>query len=104
MADPASVDAFVGAISVSIRQALFQRLKTLDISPTELTALVATATREAVSRTYVADLAAIAVAGGSASEAYAEAIPEGDPLDPAVVAWRARRDNAPQLVRELFEA
>lgn len=102
MSDPA-VDAFVASITTSIRRALFQRLKALPLSQSELTAMVATATRDAVDRTYVVDLAAVAVAGGSASEAYAAAMEEGDPLDPAVVAWRERRAAAPLLVRQLFE-
>lgn len=102
MADPAAVDAFVVSITTSIRRALFQKLKGLDISQSELTALVATAARDAVSKSYAADLAVIAVAGGAAAEAYGESAPEGDPMDPAVVAWRERRDRAPSLVRQLF--
>lgn len=102
MADPAAVDAFVASITVTIRRALFQKLKGLDISQSDLTALVATAARETVDKTYVADLAAIAVAGGAAAEAYGESAPVGDPMDPAVIAWRERRDRAPALVRELF--
>lgn len=102
MADPAAVDAFVASITTSIRRALFQKLKGLDISQSELTALVAAATRDAVSKSYAPELAAIAVAGGAAAEAYGESAPEGEPMDPAVVAWRERRNQAPSLVRELF--
>lgn len=102
MADPAAVDAFVASITTTIRRSLFQKLKGLEISQSELTALVASATREAIAKSYVADLAVIAVAGGAAAEAYGETAPEGDPMDPSVVAWRERRDGAPLLVRELF--
>lgn len=98
----AAVDAFVASISTSIRRSLYQRLKGLNLSQTELTALLATATRTAVERTYVAELAAVATAGAAGAEAYAAAMEEGDPLDPAVIAWRERRDSAPLLVRELF--
>lgn len=102
MDDPASIDAFVASITTSIRRSLYQRLKTLPLSDTEMTTLLATATRAAIDRSYVADLAAIAVAGGPLAAALADTVPEGDPQSPEVVAWRQRRDRAPLLVREML--
>ena len=99
-ADP--VAGFVTAVTASVRRSLYQRLKSMPLSQTELTAIISTAAKLAIERAHVAELATLAVAGGAAAEAYGGTIGEEDPLDPTLETWRDRKNNASSPVRELF--
>lgn len=101
-ADPVAV--FVSTVTTGIRRSLYQRLKSLPISQTELTTIISNATKVAVERAHVAELATLAIAGGAAAEAYGDTIGEDDPLDPRVETWRERKNSASSPVLELFRA
>lgn len=101
-ADP--VADFVSNVTASIRRSLYQRLKSMPLSQTELTAIISNATKVAVERACVAELATLVVAGDAAAEAYGGSIGEEDPLDPTVETWRERKYGASSPVRELFRA
>lgn len=91
-------DAFVSEVTGSIRRSLFHRLKAFGFSQDELTGIVAGATREAVRRAQVADLAAITRAAGPVAAALETAAPD----DPALAAFAAARVAVDPAVSDLL--
>jgi len=92
-------DQLVSEITVSIRRSLFQRLKTLPISQSELTGLIATATRAVITKGQVGDLAVMAAEGAN----LAGVVEAADPDDPALFTWKSRRSGMDPKIRDLTE-
>ncbi|MFN3354359.1 MAG: hypothetical protein ACK4Z5_12180 [Brevundimonas sp.] len=97
------VDAFVNDVTRAIRRSIYQRLKERGFSQDELTAVVSTATRAALQRAGVRDLAALASAGAQVAATYEAALPPGDPLPPSLESWKVTRDSSPERIRPLLE-
>jgi len=92
-----TVDELTAEVTVRVRRSLFQRLKHLNISQSELTGLVAGATKAAITRAGVSELAEMALAGAAVA-ATVEAL---DPDDAALVEWKARRTTVNPRIRDL---
>ena len=91
-------DVFVADVTRSIRRSLFNRLRTLAVSQDQLTQIVSGATRSAVARAQVSDMAAVLAAAGPAIAALEAAAPS----DPALAAFVTVRDAAPSDVQSLL--
>lgn len=91
-------DTFVNDVTRSIRRSLFNRLRTLAVSQDELTRIVSGATRAAVGRSQVADMAAVLAAAGPVVTALEAAAPS----DPALAAFATVRDAAAGSVQDLL--
>jgi hypothetical protein len=102
-----AVDAFVATVSRGIRRSIYQRLRDLRdrrLGEGELNAIVATATRAALDRAGVRDLASLSMGGAQVATALQATVAEGDPLPPELAAWLAARDAAsPGIVDALFQ-
>lgn len=91
-------DTFVADVTGSIRRSLFHRIKGYGFSQDELTLIVSGATRAAVQRAKVADLAAVAAAAGPLRTALETASP-GDPaLDAFATATTGLSPDVMELV------
>lgn len=98
-----AVDAFVVTVSRGIRRSIYQRLRDLRerrLGEDELNAIVATATRSALDRAGVRDLATLAASGAQVATALEATLGEGDPVPPALSAWQAARDGADAGIRD----
>lgn len=102
-----AVDAFVAAVTRGVRRSIFLRTRDLRdrrLGEQELNVIVANATRAAMSRAGVRDLAALAVGGAQVAASLETKVPEGEPEPAALTAWRAARDSAdPAIINALLQ-
>lgn len=91
-------DPFVDDVTRSIRRTLFHRLKGYGFSQSELTSIVAGATKEAVRRSQVEPLVAVTMAAGGLRAALQAAAPD----DPALSAFTTATAATPGPVRDLL--
>lgn len=87
--------AFVNDVTRSIRRSLHSRLRTMAISQDELTHIVSGATRAAVQRAHLSDLAALAAAAAP----VIDALPAEDATR---IAFEAATAGLSDPVRELL--
>ena len=91
-------DTFVNDVTRSIRRSMLHRLKALGLGEDQLRIIVSGASKAAVGRAQVADMAAVLAAAGPAITALEAAAPS----DPALAAFIAVRDTAAPSVQDLL--
>jgi hypothetical protein len=91
-------DTFIADVTGSIRRSLFHRLKAHGFSQHELTNIVAGATRAAVLRARVADLATVLAAAAP----VVAALEAASPGDPALTTFNTVKSGRDQAVQDLL--
>lgn len=94
-----TVEQFMAAVSLSLRQTLYRKMKDKGLSQDQITQIVASATNQAIEVTGLTDLATLAVAAGP----IVSALTTSDPENPALASFAAAKDAVRENVKGLYE-